>query len=168
MSKVFDTEMKKSLANRIQNIKNKSDIKEIKKLILDNNPELDSTTNTNGLFLRFQKLSQETYPKIKKFLDIRDKQEKLKEIQSEIMDSEALSEEIKFLTETSESASAKNSIIKKYRLTNEETNLMNRIKYEKNIEENAKTDPDEIADIFVHTKINNASTSSTSQKKKSK
>jgi hypothetical protein len=56
MSKVFDTEMKKSLANRIQNIKNKHDIKEIKKIILDTNPELDSTTNTNGLFLSFQKL----------------------------------------------------------------------------------------------------------------
>lgn len=145
MSKVFDTEMKKSLANRIQNIKNKSDIKEIKKLILENNPELDSTTNTNGLFLRFQKLTSETYPKIKKFLDIRDKQEKLKEIQSELLDSEALSEEIKFLTETSDT-----KMSKKYRLTNEETNLLNRMKYEKNIEENAKIDINENADIFVH------------------
>lgn len=145
MSKVFDTEMKKSLANRIQNIKNKNDIKEIKKLILENNPELDSTTNTNGLFLRFQKLTSETYPKIKKFLDVRDKQEKLKEIQSELLDSEALSEEIKFLTETSDT-----KMSKKYRLTNEETNLLNRMKYEKNIEENAKTDVDENADIFVH------------------
>ena len=112
MSKSFDTEMKKSLANRIQNIKNKSDIKEIKKIILNENPELDSTTNTNGLFLRFQKLTPETYPKIKKFLDTRDKQEKLKAIQSDILDSEALSEEIKFLTDTSDS---KPIISKKYR-----------------------------------------------------
>lgn len=144
MSKVFDTEMKKSLANRIQNIKSKNDIKEIKKLILENNPELDTTTNTNGLFLRFQKLSSETYPKIKKFLDTRDKQEKIKELQSEVLDSEALSEEIKFLTETSDA-----KMSKKYRLTNEETNLINRIKYEKNIEENAKGD-DNNTDIFVH------------------
>lgn len=143
MSKVFDTEMKKSLANRIQNIKSKNDIKEIKKLILVNNPELDSTTNTNGLFLRFQKLSSETYPKIKKFLDARDKQEKIKELQSEILDSEALSEEIKFLTDTSDV-----KMSKKYRLTNEETNLLNRMKYEKNIEENAKDE--ENTDIFVH------------------
>lgn len=149
MSKVFDTEMKKSLANRIQNVKYKSDIKEIKKLILEHNPELDATKNTNGVWLRFQKLSQETYPKIKKILDARDKQEKIKAIQSEILDSEALSEEIKFLTETSEN---KTSLSKKYRLTNEETNLINRIKYEKNIEENAKGDSDETldADIFVH------------------
>jgi hypothetical protein len=80
-------------------------------------------------------------------LDARDKQEKLKEIQSEIMDSEALSEEIKFLTETSES---KNTLSKKYRLTNEETNLINRIKYEKNIEENARVEVDSNSDIFVH------------------
>lgn len=144
MSKVFNTEMKKSLANRIQNIKSKNDIKEIKKIILENNIELDSTTNTNGLFLRFQKLTSDTYPKIKKFLDTRDKHEKIKELQSEILDSEALSEEIKFLTETSDT-----KISKKYRLTNEETNLINRIKYEKNIEENAKDDDD--SDIFVHT-----------------
>lgn len=144
MSKVFDTEMKKSLANRIQNIKHKGDIKEIKKLILENNPDLDPTVNKNGLFLRFQKLAPETYPKIKKFMDMRDKQEKLKEIQSEMIDSEALSEEIKFLTETSD---AKPVLSKKYRLTNEETNLINRIKYEKNIEENAKIDE---TDIFVH------------------
>ena len=136
MNKVFDTEMKKSLANRIQNIKNKHHIKEIKKIILTNNPDLDSITNTNGLFLRFQKLSDDTYPKIKKFLDVKDKEEKLKEIQSEIMDSDALTEEINFLTENSE----KTILSKKYRLTNEETNLINRIKYEKNIEENAKID----------------------------
>lgn len=144
MSKNFDTEMKKSLANRIQNIKHKGDIKEIKKIILEHNPDLDSTENKNGLFLRFQKLSSNTYFYIKKFLDTRDKQQKLKEIQSEIIDSEALSEEIKFLTETSES---KHAISKKYRLTNEETNLINRIKYEKNIEENAKVDD---TDIFIH------------------
>lgn len=146
MSKIFDSEMKKSLATRIQNIKNKNDVKDIKKIIFDNNPELDKTKNSNGVFLRFQKLSQETYPKIKKYLDARDKQEKLKELKSEIMDSEALSEEIKFLTETSES---KCNISKKYRLTNEETNLLNRMKYEKNIEENARDDD---VDIFVHNK----------------
>lgn len=152
MSKVFDTEMKKSLANRIQNIKHKGDIKEIKKLIVENNPQLDATENTNGLFLRFQKLSSETYPKIKKFLDTRDKQEKLKAIQSDMLDSEALSEEIKFLTETSEN---KTTLSKKYRLTNEETNLINRIKYEKNIEENAKTEENKETDIFLHTSKKN-------------
>jgi hypothetical protein len=145
MSKPFTIEMKKSLANRIGNIKNKQDLKAIKKLITDNNPDLEKTENSNGMFLRFQILSNETYDKIKKFLDARDKQEKIKEIKSEIIDSATLSEEIKFLTENSENKNS--SLSKKYRLTNEETNLMNRIKYEKNLEENSKNDED---DIFVH------------------
>jgi len=145
MSKQFTIEMKKSLANRIGNIKNKQDLKAVKKIITDNNPDLEKTENSNGMFLRFQTLSGETYEKIKKFIDVRDKQEKLKEIRSEINDSATLSEEIKFLTETSDNKNS--SLSKKYRLTNEETNLMNRIKYEKNLEENSKNDED---DIFVH------------------
>jgi hypothetical protein len=145
MSKQFTIEMKKSLANRIGNIKNKQDLKAIKKIITDNNPDLEKTENSNGMFLRFQTLSSETYEKIKKFIDVRDKQEKIKEIKSEINDSATLSEEIKFLTETSDNKNS--SLSKKYRLTNEETNLMNRIKYEKNLEENSKNDED---DIFVH------------------
>jgi hypothetical protein len=50
MSKPFTIEMKKSLANRIGNIKNKQDLKAIKKLITDNNPDLEKTENSNGMF----------------------------------------------------------------------------------------------------------------------
>jgi hypothetical protein len=144
MSKTFTSEMKKSLANRIENIKNKQDLKFIKKIIIENNPDLEKTKNQNGIWLRFQLLNSETYEKLKKFLDARDKREKIKDIESEIVDSATLSEEIKFLTETSENKNS--NLSKKYRLTNEETNLMNRIKYEKNLEENSKNEND---DCFV-------------------
>lgn len=151
MGKVYTFEMKKSLANRIQKLNNKKDLLAVKKIITDNNSNLDEMKNSNGIFMRFQNLTNGTYDKIKKLIDTIEKQQKLKEIQSSIIDSETLSEEVSFVTDNSDS---KNMLMsKKYRLTNEETNLMNRIKYEKILEENSKTEDD----IFVQTSSNKKS-----------
>lgn len=153
MSCTFSIETKKSLANRIQKINDKKSLTTIKKIITDNNPELDEMKNSNGIFLKFNNLSNVTYKKIKTFLDSYEKQKKKNEIRNKLRESELLSEEINFITETSDNNT---NNLRKYKLTNEETNLINRIKYEKTLEENAKdiiesSEDYSSANIFVHT-----------------
>jgi len=133
---IMDTQLsfdkKRKLADRIQKINNKTELQHIKAIIAENNPDLAFMKNSNGYFLQFQNLSDATYIAITKYLDKLDNK-KLKDIETDIIDnSELLSDENTTLTEN---ASDKN-VSKKLRLTNAESHILNRVKYEKELKKN--------------------------------
>lgn len=130
MDNVYTFDKKKKLAGRIKKLTQRFDFEQVKKIIMENNPELESMKNQNGLFLAFNNLTNDTYVKLANYLDKMEKQN-LKKIRDQILEtSEILSEE-----ETIANTSEKN-MSKKLRLTNTEAHIINRVKYEKELKKN--------------------------------
>jgi hypothetical protein len=140
MSESFTFEGKYKLAERIRKLVNKKDLQQIKNIIEGNNPDLSFMKNSNGYFMQFQNLSDDTYAALTKFLDKLDKK-KQKEIESEILEnSEALTEEITGLTDDT----SEKTVSKKLRLTNTESHILNRVKYEKELKKNETNSDDQV------------------------
>ena len=144
MSKSFTFEQKRKLTERIHNLNvntNKKELQFIKNYITENNPELFVMKNGNGYFMQFQNLNYKTYEELTKFLDKLDKK-KAKEIESEMLEnSELLSEEITALTDN---ISERQHLSKKLRLTNTESHILNRVKYENELKKNETNCENEI------------------------
>lgn len=157
MSDSYTFEKKKKLIDRIKKITLKSDLIKIKKIVTENNPDLDCMKNGNGYFMEFDNLSSKTYLEITKFLDKTEKK-KLKELETEIMETSVITSD-----EKSEGRSEKKTVSKKLRLTNTETHILNRIKYENELKKNEEEASEEQVqknnkkaktnDIFVKTSV---------------
>lgn len=131
MDNAYTFEKKKKLVDRIHKLSSRSEFEQVKKIILEKNPELDSMKNQNGLFLQFNYLTNDTYVEISSFLDKNDKL-KLKRLKEEVMDtSEIVSDEETFTNNNSDK-----NMSKKLRLTNTESHIINRVKYEKELKKN--------------------------------
>ena len=155
MTNTYTFDKKKKLLDRINKLSSRADFEQIKKIILEKNPELDSMKNQNGLFLQFNYLSDDTYLELAGYLDKSDKI-KLKKLKNEIMQtSEAFSDD------TTTNCGSEKNMSKKLRLTNTESHIINRVKYEKELKKNeSMTDVEELhiydpetshkkSDIFV-------------------
>lgn len=151
----YTFEEKKKLATRIEKLTSKIDLSNIKTIIEKNNTDLQFVKNKNGYFAKFNNLSNETYVLLTKYMDKLERK-KLKELESEIMKSEIISE-IKELASNSEKKPNK-----KLRLTNTESHILNRARYEKELkkneddynkkcadDENNKNKGDNPEDIFI-------------------
>jgi hypothetical protein len=173
MDTSFSFDKKRKLADRIQKVGSKAELQQIKAIIAENNPELSFMKNSNGYFLQFQNLSDATYIAITKYLDKLDKK-KLKDIETDMIDnSEVISDENTALTDD---ASEKN-VSKKLRLTNTESHILNRVKYEKELKKNELNGDEQIEyynyenlldnEIFIQNetkkKVNNKSKSKKQQ-----
>lgn len=64
----YDYEVLKKLAKKINKIKEKSQLISIMKIIKTLNPNVLITENENGMFIKFNSLTQETYQKIDNYL----------------------------------------------------------------------------------------------------
>lgn len=154
MSENFSFGKKKKLVERIQKLTDKNDLMKIKKIIIDNNPDLGFMKNSNGYFMQFQNLSDDTYKKLTEFLDEKDiidnKKEFLK-IESELAETEELlSANSASISKEPPVKKIEKSTSKKLRLTNAENHLLNRKKYENELIKNEKNEND----IFIHTTEN--------------
>ena len=139
MTSAYTFEKKKKILDRINKLTQESDFIQIKKIILENNPELDSMTNHNGLFLQFNYLSTATYIELSKYLDKSDKL-KLKKLKNEIMETSEVISDDTFTNNGSDK-----NVSKKLRLTNTESHIINRVKYEKELKKNeSMTDVEEL------------------------
>ena len=127
----YSIEKKKKLAHAIEKITSAHELKQIKNIILKNNPELAITKNNNGYFMQFQNLSSGTYQELEKYI-IKIEKIRLKQIHSEILQSSENYEE------DDQDQDRKNT--KKLRLTNTENHILNRAKYEKELKKNEGTD----------------------------
>jgi hypothetical protein len=140
MDNIYTFDKKKKLMERINKLTSRSSFEQVKKIIVENNQELESMQNQNGLFLQFNNLNNDTYIELTSYLDKLDKAN-LKRMKDEIMEtSEAISDE-----DTFNGGSEKN-MSKKLRLTNTESHIINRVKYEKELEKNNNmTDIEELS-----------------------
>lgn len=139
MNTHYSIEKKKKLAQTIHKISDHAELKQIKNIILKNNPELSITKNSNGYFMQFQNLSTSTYIELEKYITKLEKV-RLKQIHNEILQSSENIDEEGILSD-GYIKDPKNT--KKLRLTNTENHLLNRAKYEKELMKNEGTD-DEI------------------------
>jgi hypothetical protein len=139
MSTVYSDDKKKKLADKIHALpaKNKENLKKIKRIIFDNNPSLEFTKNKNGMFTDFLTLENNTYVELDKFIT-KLENARLRRLEEEVTNTDdliATSENI-----FSDDVPIKNS--KKLRMTNTEIQLLNRARYEKALEKNARDESD--------------------------
>jgi hypothetical protein len=158
MTENYTLEKKKKLADRIQKLTEKSDLIRIKNLIAENNPDISFTKNSNGYFLYFHNLSNETYLAINKFLDKVEKR-KLMIINSEI------NTELADESETINEDYSDRNISKKLRLTNTENHLLNRVKYEKELKKNETNVDEHLENYNINGNSNDIFISNTNKKK---
>jgi hypothetical protein len=116
------------LSEKISNMRDKKykkDLKSIKKIIEDNNPDISMTKNNNGYFSPdFETLSYETYVELEKYL-------------SEIKDREKSAENTITDSEHHVFSASKNNdnLNKRLKYTNSENLILNKIKYENALKE---------------------------------
>ncbi len=68
MNKLYSYEDIEKLSQKIQKIKRKKNLEDIRDIIINNNPELNVTENSNGIYLCFNQLSNDTFLKVDKYV----------------------------------------------------------------------------------------------------
>jgi len=125
---------RKKLANKIEEITDQILLAKIRNIIREYNPDISETKNENGIFIHFGDLKNRTYKEIDNILfDAYSK--KITKTSST-----PNSEEKTTLTETLQKRPK--DLIKKYRLTNTENHILNRVRYEKELKKNEGKEED--------------------------
>lgn len=164
MSTNYTVERKKKLIEKIQKLTSKADFEHVVKIISKNNSDIQSMQNANAMFLKFGSLTNETYDELSKFID-KIEQRKLKQMKDEIMESSDLYSAEESLLTNNKTTSDKN-ISKKLRLTNNESHIINRVKYEKELKKNENMcSSDDSVEIFNSNSLGKKNTKITTQKK---
>ena len=147
MSNKYSIDQKKKLAENIQKItksasteKRKEYGKIVKKIITNNNPDLEFTKNRNGLMSEFHNLTLDTYNELTKFVS-KIKKEQKKKLESELEDIEL---ETECMTDE--------PVNRQKGLTNAEAQLLNKIKYRQQIGKDKNSSDDESSEIDVFSK----------------
>ena len=134
-TKIYTFEDMEKINYDISKIKKKEYLEDIRDIIIENNPKIKITENTNGLFVHFHNLTNNTYKELEKYIkNINNKKKK-------INNSNALSEYIPYSTD--EHPFNKDN---KMKYTSKEKILMKRNMYYKEInsvinDENNDTNP---------------------------
>jgi hypothetical protein len=68
MSKIYTYDDMEKLSQKIKKIKKKKYLEEIRDIIIDNNPKLNVTENSYGIYLCFNELRNETFIKLEKYV----------------------------------------------------------------------------------------------------
>lgn len=147
MNDSFTFEKKKKLMEKIQNLKDKNEINDIRNIIFLHTKDPPHMKNSNGMFFVFDDLSEATYVELTKYIDKKNKK-KLTQLEKEINQaSELLSEELEAIPEKK----THKIVPKNLKLTNAETHLLNRRKYEQELKKNEGGIPDaeNNDDIFI-------------------
>jgi hypothetical protein len=115
--KHYDYDMIKKMAKKMNRIKSKKNLIDIIKIIKAMNPDLPITENANGMFIKFNQLTQDTYVKLDNYIH--------KNITKKLSDdSEAIvSEYVPY------SPDEIDSMTDKYKLSNKEKTLIKKQKY---------------------------------------
>jgi hypothetical protein len=121
MEILFNYDKKKNLAKKIEKIKKKKYLVNILKIIIQNEPDKKFIENDNGIFMFFHNYKNDTYVKIKNYI------EKIKKKKKNTIseDSQTLSDNkyMPYENEILELSENKNNSIK---LSNKEKNLIKR------------------------------------------
>ena len=126
---------KQKLANKLEKIEDKKDLKAVKNIIYKNNPNLEVAKKSKHLVMYFQNLTDNTYVELDNYIQ----KKLLKKCAEKIQDINDLETTISNESETInnflyiDDNSNNNSI--KYKYSNREKNLMRRKRYETTINE---------------------------------
>lgn len=118
----YSHERKKKLANTIGKLKKRDNLIKILTIIKENNPDLETSNNNNGVFMMFHNLNDKTYEKIEEFL---------KELKSKST-SESLSEtseKIEYQPYAMDEFPSQDVLSPKLKYSNKEKNIIKRKKY---------------------------------------
>ena len=125
MAKQYTHDKKKALASKISSIKRKEDLVNIFKIIYEENKSY--TENNYGLFLIFDKLSENAYNKIDKYLKLIDQ----RKVKSESNLSETAStEKREYHPYTEDEFPGQSGISPKLKFSNKEKNIIKRRLYD--------------------------------------
>jgi len=129
MTTKYDYSRKKRIADKISKISNKEDQVSILEIINEENKDI--TENKNGLFLYFDGLTDGAYQRIERKLRRINKKRKYSE------NSETKStEKMEYVPYANDEFPSQNGISPKLKYSNKEKNLINRRRYDKNINAN--------------------------------
>lgn len=84
MSNIYSFEDIEKIANKISKIRKKKILEKIRDIIIEYNPDIKITENTNGLFFHFHNLYTETYQKINILLNNINKTNKISDNSDQI------------------------------------------------------------------------------------
>lgn len=116
------------LVDKISKIRKKKILEEIRDIIINNNPNIQVTSNANGLFFHFHNLTQETYVKIDDVL--KNYSNNKKKLHSDNLSSDYLYSNDDFPFENNP----------KLKYSNKEKNIIKRKMYDNAINDNNKLD----------------------------
>jgi phosphoribosylformylglycinamidine (FGAM) synthase-like enzyme len=151
---MLSIEQQKKIVKRIEKMKSKKDkdnLKNLMKIIRDNNPQYYETKNSGGILLKFNELTEKTHNEIVLWL------EKIDNTRSMLSE---CSEDVIYKSPKNKQEKSPKHIHKisdkKLKPTNGEMQVINKLKYQKILKDNATKSIDdssesEINNIFVKT-----------------
>jgi hypothetical protein len=162
MNKIYSYEDIEKLSQKIQKIKRKKNLEDIRDIIINNNAALNITENSNGIYLCFNQLSNDTFIKVdkyvKKYLEIENNKKNSTDVAITI--TSTIEEEKKVTSYIQENYLFDDNSRLKY--SNKEKNLIKKRLYDKALkinsevndyEKNIKSDTINTSDIMTSTTI---------------
>ncbi len=162
MNKIYSYEDIEKLSQKIQKIKRKKNLEDIRDIIINNNPNLNVTENSNGIYLCFNQLTNDTFLKVdkyvKKYMEIENNKKNSTDVA--ITMTSTIEEEKKVTSYIQENYLFDDNSRLKY--SNKEKNLIKKRLYDKALkinsevndyEKNIKSDTINTSDIMTSTTI---------------
>lgn len=134
-SKEYSLDEKRKLASKISKIKNKAQLRRIKNIIFEENPNVSTTKSGGGVLMYFQNFTTKTYYRIEKFLKAIDKK-RAQKLRESLRSTEAnLSSEFNANgTETeTNGVNDYSNVRNRLRLSNKEKRIMKKKEYERDM-----------------------------------
>jgi len=133
-NKPYSAARKKRLKKKIEKIKNKRDLVMVYDIIVQNE-EVEVTKNRNGMFMLFHEYKDDTYRKIDKIM------RKINKKRKYYVDSETHStEDITYKPYAVDKFPSQKKFSPKFKYSNREKNIINRRKYDQNINSENEND----------------------------
>ncbi len=162
MNKIYSYEDIEKLSQKIQKIKRKKNLEDIRDIIINNNPNLNVTENSNGIYLCFNQLTNDTFLKVdkyvKKYMEIENNKKNSTDVA--ITMTSTIEEEKKVTSYIQENYLFDDNSRLKY--SNKEKNLIKKRLYDKALkinsevndyEKNIKSDTINTSDIMTSTTV---------------
>lgn len=141
--KEYSIEKKRRLAGKISDMRDKSNLKMIKKIIFNENPEMIVNKNSSGMLMFFENCSYNTYIKLEKFL----KKVELEKLEKHTQSITETSDNVLLSPEDPNMDYAKART--RLRYSNKEKRLIKRQTYEKIISEKLDVEPTNTTDRYT-------------------
>lgn len=147
-NRTFSFDQKKKLSERIEKISSRRDLVAIKKIIVDNNPQISFMKNNNGYFMQFHNLSENTYRDLTTFIEELD----LANTEKEMLSASSISESVNSSGLLNRESSKEKTFSKKLKFTTTENHILNRRQYENELEKNEQLSSEIGETVFMKKK----------------